>query len=80
MSDELVKAILVDARQDLADIAQDRLCRAGVNHAWGPWVRTAHYEAPPTLGPVSAGDVVPDSFLTVTSERRCANCGATDSG
>ncbi len=72
MTEDDRKHLYLSLLRGIAQVAQDRMCAADKQHAWGPWTRhQVQHDGPIRFIP---GEVV-DRAFHVRSERTCLNCG-----
>lgn len=62
----------------IANTAQDRLCAADTQHAWGLWTRYELKSDIPRAAPFLGGEPIPEITIRTRSERRCLNCGKVE--
>ena len=83
MSDDLSdgerKRLYVSLLRGIGNSAQDRLCAADRQHAWGEWTRYQLVKELPLRPVSSAADATQETYRT-RSERHCLNCGKVQHG
>lgn len=74
MQDEDRKWLYSSLLRGMGNIAQDRLCAADKQHAWGSWFRYVVQKDIP-IGPVNTEPPTVDETYRVAARRTCQNCG-----
>ena len=75
LPDDERKTLYTSLLRGIANEAQDRLCAADTQHAWGQWVR---YQVQPDylpLRPVTGEPMACQEQFQITARRVCLNCG-----
>ena len=78
MTDEDRKRLYTSLLRGIANEAQDRLCAADMQHAWGPVHR---FEIRPDyvpIPPISSEAPIKDMACKIGAERTCQNCGKVE--
>ncbi len=67
------KSLYIALLTGLANEAQDRMCAADKQHAWGPWTRhQIQHDGPLVFD--ATGEFM-DRLVHYRAERKCLNCG-----